>query len=83
MNCEIKYIENNIKKDLKRLTIKGILATIIISGSLGLIFSFIFNQKVVYVLLMTILLIVFIVVWTDAVQYCKNLKKNDNKIALS
>lgn len=83
MKCEIKYIENNIKKDLKRLTIKGILATIIISGSLGLIFSFIFNQKVVYVLLMTILLIVFIVVWTDAVQYCKNLKKNDNKIALS
>ena len=78
MKCEIKYIENNIKKDLKRLTIKGILATIIISGSLGLIFSFIFNQKVVYVLL-----IVFIVVWTDAVQYCKNLKKNDNKIALS
>ena len=83
MKCEIKYIENNIKKDFKRITVKGILSTIIISGTVGFLFGCFLSLKAIYVLMLIIFLIVSIAVWTDAVSYCKNLKKTDNKGAIS
>ena len=83
MKCEIKYIENNIKKDFKRITVKGILFTIIISGTLGFLFGCFFSQNAIYVFVMIIFSMVFIAVWTDAVSYCKDLKKTDNERAIS
>lgn len=78
MKCEMKYIGNDFKKDLKKQTVRGILATLFVSSSLGLSLGFIVSQTTISIILAVFILLFVISTWANAVERCKSLNKIDN-----
>jgi len=79
MKCEIKYIENNIRRDYRRITVKGLLIVAIVSFTGSFILSMFLKDFIIYLLLLFFFLLLLCVVWGDAVDYCKNRNTNIQK----
>lgn len=78
MKCEIKYIKNTAKKDFKSLTIGSLLGTVLLSSLIVIMLNLVFTSKIVHIIITLAFLTLIIVVWFDAMDYCKIQKTKMN-----
>lgn len=76
MKCEIKYIENNLRKDYRKLTVKGLLIVAIVSFTGSFILSMFLESFIINLLLLLFSVLLLCVMWGDAVDYCKRKEQN-------
>ena len=72
MKCEVKYIRHDVIKALKTSSFSTILVCTVIGTTIGLVTYYFFGHIGIWIIALTAWILIPIIGWKEAVQYCNN-----------